>query len=220
MSWSAVLGRLISCSRNEFSADKAPLVARRCFASSSNNSPSPTFPTSSSPQKTQPGVVGFVGLGAMGSRIALNLSRSVPLVACDTSQAAVNAFIASAAAAAAGYPPSPPHSIAPARSVAQLFEKASELQEEGARQLSPAAVLTSLPSAAAVRAAWLGEEGLIRRAAAAALSRLGAVRDRAQLAVPYRQPRCGRAGIFRRRQSDGDLIRCKAKTPCSPISPS
>jgi 3-hydroxyisobutyrate dehydrogenase-like beta-hydroxyacid dehydrogenase len=175
MSWSAVLGRLISCSRNEFSADKAPLVAGRCFASSSNNSPSPTFPTSSSPQKTQPGVVGFVGLGAMGSRIALNLSRSFPLVACDTSQAAVNAFIASAAAAAAaGYPPSPPHSIAPARSVAQLFEKASELQEEGARQLSPAAVLTSLPSAAAVRAAWLGEEGLIRRAAAAASRGRGA----------------------------------------------
>ena len=102
----------------------------------------------------------------MGSRIAVNLSRAFPLVACDSSHAAVNAFIAAAAASTSSEKP-PRHALAPALSVPELFEKAAELQG-GERRHPPAAILTSLPSPAAVRDVWLGEKGLIRRAAAAA----------------------------------------------------
>lgn len=102
----------------------------------------------------------------MGSHIAVNLSRAFPLVACDSSQAAVDAFIAAAEKHDENYPC---HALASARSIPELFEKAAEIQEGKARR-TPAAILTSLPSPAAVRDVWLGEEGLIRRAAAAAPS--------------------------------------------------
>ena len=143
--------------------DEASSLHRISSSSSTSTSPSQT--------QTQPGVVGFVGLGAMGSRIALNLSRAFLLVACDTSQAAVNAFVAAAAASAspAGNP-RPRPSVASARSVSELFERAAELQggQAGGRRRAPAAVMTSLPSPVAVRDVWLGEKGLIRQAAAAA----------------------------------------------------
>lgn len=159
--WSLVLGRLVSSSRNEFSVGKPSFIARRCFAPSHHSEPFSTS-TSSSPPLSQ--LVGFVGLGAMGSRIAVNLSRAFPLVACDSSQAAVNAFIADAAASAASAENPPRHALASALSVPELFERAAELQEGR----PPAAILTSLPSPAAVRDVWLGEKGLIRRAATAA----------------------------------------------------
>ena len=175
--WSHMLGRLVSSSRNEFSAERASSIARRFVASSSSSHHSTTFSTStssSSPQNNQ--LVGFIGLGAMGSRIAVNLSRAFPLIACDSSQAAVDAFMAAAAADAdddATAEKTPPrHALASALSVPELFEKAAKLREESARLPPPplAAVLTSLPSPAAVRGVWLGEQGLIRRAGAAAAS--------------------------------------------------
>lgn len=164
--WSLVLGRLVASSRNEFSAAQQSLeassIARRCFVASSPHS---TSTSTSSPPPPQSQVVGFVGLGAMGSRIAVNLSRAFPLVACDSSRAAVDAFIAAAEKRDENLPR---HALASALSVPELFKKAAELHEKGEARRTPAAILTSLPSPAAVRDVWLGERGLIRRAAIAA----------------------------------------------------
>lgn len=147
------------------------IVAHRCAAQSSSSWFSTLTSTSSQPlpSPTKPPTVGFVGLGAMGSRIALNLCREFPLIACDSSRAALDSFVAAAeaateaAAAAAESRSSPPGRsvVTPALSVSELFQK-----NDGGSP--PAAVLTSLPSPAAVREVWLGEEGLIRRAASAA----------------------------------------------------
>lgn len=106
----------------------------------------------------------------MGSRMARNLLREFPLVACDSSRAAVEAFVADAAAAVA----KASNPVAGALSVGELFEKARELGGGGGGgdplflSPTPAAVLTSLPSPAAVRGVYLGEKGLIRLAAEAA----------------------------------------------------
>lgn len=168
-SWSLVFSRLVSNTRGRVSSvEKAACGARRSsfndsssssfFSTSTSTSSSPSSSSSTLPQ--QP-VVAFVGLGAMGSRIARRLSRTFPLIACDSSKAAVDTFLAEKPPPAPSPSPlPPPHSLASALSVAELFD----------REDPPSAVLTSLPSPAAVRDVWLGEEGLIRKAADAAAS--------------------------------------------------
>ena len=112
--------------------------ARRAASSSSSTSSSPPPP-----------IVGFVGLGAMGGLMAANLARAgFGLVACDASPSARTALegrLGKDSRARLAFAPTP----AALASTPAL-----------------AAVFTSLPSLAALRAVWLGHDGLLSPAAA------------------------------------------------------
>jgi 3-hydroxyisobutyrate dehydrogenase len=101
---------------------------------------------------TPPPHVGFVGLGQIGARLARRLAdRGHALRVLDTDPSAVDAFMSSV-------PPS------------QRVARAASLAELSA---SCGAVITSLPTLSAVRAAWQGEGGLLAGAGPASPLKVG-----------------------------------------------
>jgi len=123
-------------------AASARIGGARRAASSSSSTSSPTPP-----------IVGFVGLGAMGGFMAANLARAgFGLVACDASPSARTALegrLGKDSSARLAFAPTP----AALASTPAL-----------------AAVFTSLPSLAALRAVWLGHDGLLAPVSSSSLT--------------------------------------------------
>ena len=124
-----------------------PLTSRGFASSSTLSSSTPYYPILHPPRRgesTAVGappntVVGFAGLGAIGSRLAARLAARHTLRVLDTSSAAADAFMVS---------------LPPTARVQRVHSPAALAAECGA-------VVTSLPTADAVKAFYEGENGLL-----------------------------------------------------------